>query len=82
MLKLQSTIQNNDKSKIIAERNTLLNKITRIDSNNLSQVNTTVAETLLFGNSKYYNEVNLQILNASINFIPTSKIFDEFLLNS
>ena len=82
MLKLQSTIQNNDKSKIIAERNTLLNKITRIDSNNLSQVNATVAETLLFGNSKYYNEVNLQILNASINFIPTSKIFDEFLLNS
>ena len=50
----------------LSERNTLLNKITNNDS-----------KTLLFGNSKYSNEINLQSLNASIDFILTSKRFDE-----
>ena len=37
---------------------------------------------VIFGNSKYFNEVNLQILKASIDFILTFKRFDEPLLNS
>ena len=66
----------------LTERNTPLNKITNIDSNVLNQADATITKTLLFGNSKYSNEINLQILNASIDFILTSKRFDEPLLNS
>ena len=66
----------------LTERNTLLNKISNIDSNILNQADATVNKTLLFGNSKYSNEANLQILNASTDFILTSKRFDEPLLNS
>ena len=64
----------------LTERNTLLNKITNIDSNILNQADATITKTL--GNSKYSNEINLQILNASVDFILTSKRFDEPLLNS
>ena len=65
-----------------AERKTLLNKITDIDSSILNQANTTITKALLFDNWKYSNEVSLQILNASIGFILTSKRFDEPFLNS
>ena len=64
----------------LTERNTLLNKITNIDSNILNQADATITKTL--GNSKYSNEINLQILNASVDFILTSIRFDEPLLNS
>ena len=57
----------------LSERNTLLNKITNIDSNILNQADATVTKALPFDNTKYSNEINLQILNASINFILTSK---------
>ena len=57
----------------LAERNTLLNKITNTDSRNLNQADVTKTKTLLFRISKYSNEVNLQILNASIDFILTLK---------
>ena len=66
----------------LTERNTLFNKITNIDSNILNQADATITKTLLFGNSKYSSEINLQILNVSIDFILTSKRFDEPLLNS
>ena len=66
----------------LVERNTLLKKITNIDSNILNQADATITKTLLFGNSKYSSEINLQILNGSIDFILTSKRFDEPLLNS
>ena len=66
----------------LTERNTLLNKVTNIDSNILDQADATITKTLLFGNSKYSNEINLQILNASVDFTLTSKRFDEPLLNS
>ena len=56
-----------------AEKNTALpNKITNKSSRCY----------LEFGNSKYSNGVNLQIINASIDFVLTSKIFDEPLLIS
>ena len=66
----------------LTERNTFLNKSTNIDSNISNQADATITKTLLFGNSKYSNEINLQILNASIDFILTSKTFDEPLLSS
>ena len=61
----------------LTERNTLLNKITNIDSNILNQADATITKTLVFGNSKYSNEINLQVLNASVDFILTSERFDE-----
>ena len=67
---------------LLGERNTLLNKNTSIDSNTLNQADVTITKTLLFGNLKYSNKVDSQILNASIDFILTSKRFDEPLLNS
>ena len=64
----------------LPERNTILNKIINIDSNILSQADATIiTKIFLFGNSKYSNEINLQILNASIDFILTSKRFAELL---
>lgn len=66
----------------LAERNTLFNKITNINSNILNQADATINKTLLFGNSKYSNEDNLQILNTSIDCILTSKRFNELLSNS
>ena len=56
-------------------------KFTNIDSNILNQADTNITKTLLFDSLKYSSEINLQILNASINFIPTSKTFDEPVLN-
>ena len=61
----------------LAERNTLLNKITDIDINILNQTHAAVTKTFLFGNLKYLNEVDMQILNGSIEFTLTSKRFDE-----
>ena len=66
----------------LAERNPFLNKITNIDSNLLNPAVATVTNTLLFGNSKYSNEVYLQVLNAYFDFILTFKRFDEPLSNS
>ena len=53
-----------------------------MDSNISNQADATVTKTLQFGNLKYSNDVNLQIMNASIDFILTSKRFDEPLLSS
>ena len=66
----------------LTERNTFLNKITNIDSDILNQADATITKASLLGNSKYSNEINLQILNASIDFILTSKRFYEPLLNA
>ena len=60
----------------LAERNSLLEKITHIDRNIFYEADAT---TLIFGNPKYSNEVNLQILNAGIDFILTPKRFNEKL---
>ena len=66
----------------LTERNTFLNKSTNIDGNISNQADATITKTLLFANSKYSIEINLQILNASIDFILTSNRFDEPYLNS
>ena len=66
----------------LAERNALLNKITNIDSKISNQADANITKTLLFGNLKYSNEINLKILNASIDSILTCKRFDKPLLNS
>ena len=44
----------------------------------LNQADPTITKTLLFGYWKYSNEVSLQTLNASIDFIQTPKQSEEF----
>ena len=63
-------------------KNRILILILSIDSNISNQADANITNTVLFSNLKDSNEVNLQFLNASINFIQTSKKFDEPLLNS
>ena len=63
----------------LADRNTLFQKVANIDSNISNQSNGNVTKALLVGNSNYSNEVNLQILNVKIDFILTSKWFDNLL---
>ena len=67
---------------LLTEITTLLKKIINIDSNILNKADAIITKTFLFGNSKYSNKINLQVLNASMDFILTSKRFDEPLLNS
>ena len=52
----------------LTEKNTLHNKIINIDSNFLNLVDATIAKTLLFGNSKYYNKVSLFWMQVSTLF--------------
>ena len=60
----------------LAERNTLLKKIADIDNDILNQVDRTVIKTLVFGNwSTVLQWRQMQILNASIEFIVTSTRF-------
>ena len=62
----------------LAERNALLKQITNVHGNILNQADATIT---ISGNSTYFIKVNLQILNASIDFILTSKRFDKPILN-
>ena len=65
---------------VIADRNTLFNKINNFDSNILNQTDATITKTLLCDNMNHFNEMYLQILNASIKFTLTSKKSDKLLL--
>ena len=58
------------------ERLTFLNIIRNIDSNILSKNHLKVTETLLYGDSSYDHTKNTLIMNATIEFLFTSKIFD------
>ena len=69
-------------SNFLDERNTLLKKITNIDSSVLHEADSAVPKKLLFDNSKYSDEVNFKILLASIVLILRSKRFDESLFIS
>ena len=62
---------------LLAERNTLFNKITNFDSNILNQIDATITKIFLCDTSKNFNEINLKILNTSL----TSKRSDEPFLN-
>ena len=69
---------------LLKERNTLLNKNINIDSNISNQADFTVTKAFVFGSTtmNYSSEVNLQIWNAMIDFILTSKTCDETYFNS
>ena len=61
-------------------RNTRLSKISEIDSELITRNDLALIETLLFGDNSFSQYDNLRILDATIVFIVTSKIFDDPLL--
>ena len=60
-----------------AERSTLLNNINQIDSTIFNKSDSVVTHILLNGNESSKDEVNLLILNATIDFVLSTNRFDE-----
>ena len=61
-------------------RNILLSKISEINSDLVTRNDLALIETLLFGDNSFSHYDNSRILDATIAFIVTSKIFDDPLL--
>ena len=64
------------------ERYTLLSTIKNIDCRLLDVTETVLTKALLFGNCSVDAETNTQILNATIEYILSTKRFDESLFYS
>ena len=60
-----------------AERSTLLNNINEIDSTIFNKSDSVVTRVILYGNESFKDEVNLLILNATIDFVLSTNRFDE-----
>ena len=60
-----------------AERSSLLNNINKIDSTIFNKSGTVATRILLCGNESFKDEVNLLILNATIDFVLSTNRFDE-----
>ena len=61
----------------INERRTLLSTICSLDSKLLDSNDYDLTQTLLFGNTSQTSSNNFKIINASIDYILSSKRFDE-----
>ena len=61
-------------------RNTLLSKISEINSELISRNDLALIETFLFGDNSFSQYDNSRILDATIAFTVTSKRFDDPLL--
>ena len=64
------------------ERHTLLRNIKNIDCRLLDVIETALIKTILFGNCSANARTNTQIYNATIEYILTTKRFDESLFHS
>ena len=63
----------------INERRTLLSTICNLDSKRLNCTNCDLTQTLFFGKTSQISSNNFKIINASIDYILSSKRFDELL---
>ena len=61
------------------ERYTLLSTLSSTDCNLLNNTDFVLTKTLLFGNFSFNSNKNLEILNATIDYILSTKRFDEAL---
>ena len=61
------------------ERHTLLNTISQIDNKLLDSNESNLIQHLLFGDPSKDTETNTEILNAAVNYVLTTKRFDELL---
>ena len=64
----------------IIPRINLMNELRKLDSNILNLDEISVPKLLLYGDSKYENNVTKKILLASINFILSAKRFEDHLM--
>ena len=64
------------------ERHTLLRTIKNFDCRFLGVTETVLIKTPLFGNCSVDAQTNTQILNATIEYILTTKRFDKYLFHS
>ena len=62
------------------ERQTLLSKIKVIDSSLLNRSEASITELLLYGDSKLRDDSNSEILNSTVDYIISTKRFDQSLL--
>ena len=60
-----------------AERSTLPNNINEIDSTIFNKSESVVTRTLLYGDESFKDEVNLLILNATIDFVLSTNRLEE-----
>ena len=60
-----------------AERSTLLNNINEIDSTIFNKSDSVVTLILLYANESFKGEVNLLILNATIDLVLSTNRFAE-----
>ena len=58
-------------------RNTFLSKISEINSELITRNDLALIETLLFGDNSFSQYDNSRILNATVAFIVTSKLFND-----
>ena len=61
------------------ERHTLLNTISQIDNKLLDSYESNLLQHLLFGDPSKDTETNTEILNATVNYVLTTRRFDEQL---
>ena len=62
------------------ERRTLLNSLVNIDHTLLDNTDFSLTQILLFGNTTFNAIVNTKIINLTIDFVLSTKRFDEPLL--
>ena len=62
-----------------SERSPLLNNINEIDSTIFNKIESVMSPILLYGDESFKDEVNLLILNATIDFVMSTNRFDESL---
>ena len=61
----------------IIERRTLLRNLVNIDNNLLDLCEPVLIRTLLFGCNSFDTDANTNVLNATIEYLPSTKRFDE-----
>ena len=64
----------------ITPRTNFMNELCKVDSNILNLDEISLTKLLLYGDSKYENNVNKNILLASINFILSANQFEGHLM--
>ena len=64
----------------IAPRTNLMNELCKLDSSILNLDEISLTKLLLYGDSKFENKVNKNILLASINFVLSTKRFEGQLI--
>ena len=70
-----------DCTNFLIPRQTLFQKIRNIHDNILSQIETQLTQTLLYGNQNYHPSINRLIINSTIEYIISNERFKCSLIN-